>query len=114
MAGILNPGQAQRRRAPGQLALDAQRLAAGDQDGQRWTGAQEPAGERRAGVDQVLAAVQDQECATALEASDEHVDHRPPRLLSCTACTGYGLLQQPGVAQGRQLYQPGAVSVAVE
>jgi hypothetical protein len=69
-------GCLQGRHAPGDLAGDPQRFAAGRQDADGGTRAQEGVGQLRAGVEQVLAVVEDEQQLFALQPLEQR-GHRP-------------------------------------
>ena len=107
-------GQAQRRDAVGRLTGNAQRLAAGGQDGQPGRVAQQRVGLTGAGVNQMLAVVQDHQQLLVAQIVGQRSIERTARLLRHAQRAADGRDQQRRVGYRGQLDQPGAVRVALE
>ena len=91
------------------LAGDLQRLAAGGQHAQAGAGGQQARGQRRAGVQQVLAVVQHQQQRPRPQGGDQAVQQRHPRRLAHAQGGRHGLGHQRRVGEGGQLHQPDPV-----
>ena len=100
----------QGRHGPVGLPGDAQRLTGGRQDLQVRAGAKQGFGERRAGSDQVLAIVQDQQQLPGPQVVGERLRHRAARLLAHAEGRGYGFGREGGVREGRQTHPPHPVA----
>ena len=68
----------------------------------------------RAGHDEVLAVVEDQEDLPVAQIAIQRVQNRPVRSLSNIEHRGDCLRHQPRIGQGRQVDHPGAVRKAIE
>ncbi len=88
-----------------------QGLSAGGQDRQAGGPRQQRAGQRGAGVEQVLAGVQDQQQFALGQVCGERVQGRAGRLHGHAERVGDGLRQQVGVTEVRQFDAAGAVRV---
>src|SRR5262249_4127917 len=99
------------RDAPGHLAGDAERLAAGGQDAQAGAGAQQLVGQPSAGVEQVLAVVQHQQQQPVGQRRQQRVREELPGHLRHPERAGRRARDEAGIGQRRQLDQPGAVGV---
>lgn len=96
----------QRRDRYAVLAGHVQRLPAGGEDAQPRRLAQQDVAEHRAGVDEVLAGVQDYQQPPLPQMFDHGVQRAHPRLLGQLQHPGHGRRDQLGVVQRGQLHQP--------
>ena len=102
-------GEGERGNGPGDLAGDAQSLPAGGQDAQLRTGTQQRLGELGAGLDQMLAVVQNQQHLLGSEVVRERLGQRAARLLANAQGGGHRLWHERRIRQRRQLHQPHTV-----
>jgi hypothetical protein len=100
---------AQRRHRQDHLALDAERLPAGDQHLEAARGSQEPVEEDGAGVDQVLAVVKHKEQPGVRQVIGEHADQPAAGEVPEAERGGHHRGHQGGVSQLTQLHESGPV-----
>jgi hypothetical protein len=93
------------------LAGHVERLPAGSQHGDRRRLPQDRLRQQRAGVDQVLAGVEDQQQLPFPQVLEQRVKGRPRVLLRQAEHARHRVGQQRGVAQFGQLDDPGTVRV---
>ena len=113
LAGLGGGRQAERRDGHRRLAVDPERLAAGGQDPERSAVAQQPLGEPCAGVDHVLAVVDQQQEVLLAQEVDEALEHGAAGGVRDPDHPGDRLDDQPGVRERCQLHEPGAIGVAL-
>ncbi len=96
-------GQRQRRHEPRALAFEAERLAAGRHDRQRRAGPQQRLRQLRAGVDQVLAIVEDEQRGIAFQLIDDRLEHGPGAVIAHADGRGDVLGERTRIHQRGQL-----------
>ncbi|MFF8448663.1 hypothetical protein ACF06Q_13280 [Streptomyces leeuwenhoekii] len=101
----------QRRDRQAELAGHVERLPAGGEHAQPGRLAQQDVAEHRAGVDEVLAGVEDDQQPPAAQMFDDGVQRAHPGLLGQLQHTRQRGRQQLGIVQPGQLHQPHAVRV---
>ena len=101
--------QRQRRHSVRLLAGDAERFAAARQDLDVGALSQECVGHFGAGIDQVLAVVEQQQQALVLEVRGERLSDGLAWLFLHPQNRRHGLRHETGVRERRELHEPGAV-----
>ena len=99
----------QREQREGMLPLGVERLPAGGQQGHPGRGAQHGVGEGGAGVDQVLARVEDEQQPLAAQVAEEGRARRRLVLVRQAERGGDGGREQVGIADPGQVGEPDAV-----
>ncbi len=106
-------GQSQRGHSEDGFALDAERLAARGEHAQAGTAAEQAMGHLGGGPHEVLAVVEEQEQLLRAQVVDERVEGRLPGLRLDPQGPGDLGDDEPGVADGGELDEPGAVALEV-
>jgi hypothetical protein len=104
-------GHWQRADREGGLAVNVERLAAGGEHGDERRPEEDRPGQLRAGVDEVLARVEDEQQAAVAEVREERVPLRGLGLVGQPEPAGDRVRHQLGVALRGQLDQAGPVRV---
>ncbi len=104
-------GNRQRADENGGLTGDVERLAAGGEHGHRRRPGHDGVGQLRAGVDEVLAGVENQQQMAVAQVGEQRVGRRPGEVLGRADPLRDDVRQQPAVAQPGQFHQPHAVRV---
>jgi hypothetical protein len=111
-AGVALEGQRQGRDPPGHLATDPEGLPAGGHDGNAGTGPQDRLAHRRAGVEDVLAVVQDHQEIPGGQMGGEALGGGAPGGVADLEHAQHGLGHQCRVGQRCELHPPGSVGMA--
>jgi hypothetical protein len=101
-------GHRERRHAVLTFARDQQRFATGREHPQRRRRAEQLFGERRAGIDQMLAVVEDEERGVGAEERRDGIDRVPARNVSQANRVHHRERDECRVRDGRQFDEPGA------
>jgi hypothetical protein len=107
-------GNGERRHRKLRFAGDPQRLAARGENGQAGRRLQQLPRERRAGLHEMLAVVEDQEHAPALQVLHQRLDYGAPGFLLHPEHKRDHLRDARCLREGRELHQPHAVGVERE
>ena len=108
---VAEVGQRERRQAQGDLTSDTQKFAARGQDAELGTRPQQPLGERRASVDQVLAVIQHEQERPGAQVLRQSSRERSATPFMEAEHQGHRLRHHGRVDQRRQFHQPDAVRV---
>ncbi len=112
--GAIGVGYRQRLDLEGVLALSVERLPARRQEPHAGRLAHDGLDQRGAGVEHVLAGVQDQQQPTVAQVIEHRVQLGPRVLLGQPEHAADGVDQQLGIAQAGQLDDPHAVGIGID